>query len=210
MKNFKFIIVFLILLSCLSNKKYIKSNSIKENELEFELLNKSISDSSSIEIIVKNNSIKNYYLQFDVSKFNEPITFFSTEYLHNIDVKMENEEGMPITYKIVDYTCYWPKNKIIYRTSKSVRNIFKIKSGKKKTIYKLFRMKTKVNENCWYEFQKKNMDKEKKHYLTVEYKMFGEIDYQIIPKVVKDSLQQMGYEFYDKKIVSNKVLLNIN
>ncbi|CAD0009660.1 hypothetical protein FLACHUCJ7_04340 [Flavobacterium chungangense] len=73
-----------------------------------------------------------------------------------------------------------------------------------------FFMKTKVNDYCWYGYQNEYINEENKYFVSFEYKMYGEIDKDIIPVSVKDSLKQMGYEFYSKEIVSNKVRLIFN
>lgn len=68
-------------------------------------------------------------------------------------------------------------------------------------------MKTKVNNYCWYGYQKEFMSKKNKYFINFEYKMYSETDKDIISISTKDSLKQMGYELYDKEINSNKVPL---
>lgn len=194
-------IIVIIVISCASNKKSSSDN------LEIKITNKFIKDSLDIEVEVINNTSKNYYLQFDTSKLYEPITYFSSEYLHNIDLRLEDENNNRIVYEIIDYQCYYPNNKDVIKISKSVKNVFKIKSGESKKFKMPFFMKTKVNDYCWYGYQKEFINAKNKYFISFEYKMYGEIDKDIIPLSTKDSLKQMGYEFYDKEIISNKVPL---
>lgn len=198
----KLIVIIVILgMSCASNKN--KSS----DKLEFKITNEYIKDSSDIEIEVINNTSKNYYLQFDTSKLYEPINYFSSEYLHNIDLKLEDENNSRIVYEIVDYQCYSPNDKDVIKISKSVKNVFKIKSGENKKFRMPFLMKTKINDYCWYGYQNESINRKNKYFISFEYKMYGEIDKDIIPLSTKDSLKQMGYEFYYKETTSNKVPL---
>lgn len=188
-------------MSCASNKK--KSS----DKLEFKITNEYIKDSSDIEIEVINNTSENYYLQFDTSKLYEPINYFSSEYLHNIDLKLEDENNNRVVYEIVDYQCYPPNNKEAIKISKLVKNVFKIKSGESKKFKMPFFMKTKINDYCWYGYQNEFINRKNKYFISFEYKMYGEIDKDIIPLSTKDSLKQMGYEFYYEEITSNKIPL---
>ena len=72
------ILIVIIAVSCATNR----GKSI--DKLEAKITNKFIKDCLDIEIEMTNNTSKNYYLQFDISKLHNPITFFSSEYLHNI------------------------------------------------------------------------------------------------------------------------------
>ena len=197
------LIMVIIVMSCAGNKKKLSDN------LEVKITNKFIKDSSDIEVEVINNTSKNYYLQFDTSKLYEPITYFSSEYLHNIDLKLQDSNYNRIVYEIVDYQCYYPENIDVIKISKSVKNVFKIKSGESKKFKMPFLMKTKVNDYCWYGYQRKFMSKKNKYFVSFEYRMYSETDKDIIPLSTKDSLKQMGYEFYDKEINSNKVPLEL-
>lgn len=197
------LIILIVLLSCANNKK-------SSDSLEIKITNEYIKDSLDVNIEVINNTSKNYYLQFDTSKLYEAINYFSTEYLHNIDLKLEDENSNRIAYEIVDYQCFYPEKKHLVKKSKSVKNVFKIKSGEIKKFKMPFFMKTKVNDYCWYGYQNEFINKENKYFVSFEYKMYGEIDKDLIPISVKDSLKQMGYEFYSKEIVSNKVRLIFN
>jgi hypothetical protein len=191
----------IIAVSCASYRKEIS------NKLEAKITNKFVKDSLDIEIEITNNTSKNYYLQFDISKLYNPITFFSSEYLHNIDLKLQSNNDNRIVYDIVNYECYYPENTNAIKISKFVKNVFKIKSGEKIKFKIPFLMKTKVNDYCWYGYQKEFMSKKNKYFVCFEYKMYSETDKDIIPLSTKDSLKHMGYEFYDKEIISNKVPL---
>lgn len=195
------LVLGIIFLSCMSTQ------SVYEDNIEVRIINKFIKDSTDVELEVINNTSKNYYLQFDESKLYESILFFSSEYLHNADFKLEDDNKQQIEYEIVDYQCYSPLNKEIYKPSKSVKNVFKIKSGERKKIKMPFIMKKTVNDYCWYGFKKDQLKSDHKYFVSFEYKMYSEYDKTIIPQATKDSLKDLGYEFYDRQILSNKVPL---
>jgi ribosome maturation factor RimP len=47
----------------------------------------------------------------------------------------------------------------------------------------------------------------KQYYVYMRYSIINEYFKNALPKTVKDSIEQMGYELYDKQIVSNRVPL---
>ena len=47
----------------------------------------------------------------------------------------------------------------------------------------------------------------KQYYVYMRYSIINEYFKNSLPKTVKDSIEQMGYELYDKQIVSNRVPL---
>lgn len=197
------LVLGIILLSCMSTQRAYEDN------IKVRITNDFIKDSSDVELEVINYTSKNFYLQFDESKLYESILFFSSEYLHNVDLKLEDEDSKQIEYEIVDYQCYSPFNEKFYKQSKSVKNVFKIKSGEIKKIKMPFLMKKTVNDYCWYGFKKDQLKFGHKYFVTFEYKMYSESDRQILSNATKDSLNDLGYEFYDRNIISNRVPLHI-
>jgi len=47
----------------------------------------------------------------------------------------------------------------------------------------------------------------KQYYVYMKYSIINEYFKNTLPKTVKDSIEQMGYELYDKQIISNRVPL---
>jgi|GEM_PF-4937913 len=195
----KKLLILLIIILCSSNNKFCN------NKIEAKITNSSIKDSCEVEIELSNNTSKNYFLQIDISKLREPIRFFRSEYLHNADLKLLDSNKQQVDYRIVDYECYNNDNEKLYKASRSVKNVLKLKSGEKKIFKMQFLLKNEINGYCMYEYPIENFIKKNKYFVVFQYKMYSETDKEILSKSVKDSLKEAGFEFYDKEIMSNSI-----
>jgi hypothetical protein len=90
----------------------------------------------------------------------------------------------------------------------STKNVLRIKANKSITFNTPFSLKTTIAEDCWYGYQVQLMKPERKYGVSFQYVEPNDYVKTVLPKSAQDSLKQMGYELYDKKIVSNKVSNN--
>jgi hypothetical protein len=182
----------------------ILSYAQKESDLKFIIFNKSAKDGDSLSIFIENKSSKNYYILYDKKK---TVRHFTTNKVYHTDIVLSDDKNTLIGDEITDYQCYDVESQ--NELSKLINNIeiLKIKSREKIKFKIPFFMKTKVNDYCWYGYQKELMSKKNKYFISFEYKMYSKNEKDIIPLSTKDSLKKMGYEFYYKEINSNKVPL---
>ncbi|OCB75406.1 hypothetical protein [Flavobacterium crassostreae] len=198
----RYISILIILFLCISSKQ------IKKDELEFRILNKLINDNSNFDVELINRSTKDYYILLDTtSSYNKLAPISASEFLYLTNIGIKDDCNNEIDIELVDYECY---NNLMHKDFKykiKVKNILKIKS-KQRVYFKIpFKMKTKINDNCWYGYQKEKMKKTAKYFCFLISPKLDEYLKQRLPIEIKDSLKQMGYELYDKEINSNKVPL---
>jgi hypothetical protein len=193
----------LIILFLLTSSKHI----IKD-ELEFRILNKLINDNSNLDVELINRSTKDYYIIVDTTSFyNDLAPFSSSEFLNLINVGIEDDCNNAIDLELVDYECYNNSINKDFTYKIRVKNILKIKSKQRVNFKIPFKMKTKINDNCWYGYQVEKMKKEKKYFVFLKCPKSDEYLKQRLPLEIKDSLKQMGYELYNSEINSNKIPL---
>lgn len=184
---------------------FTSSRQIKKDELEFRILNKLINDGSNLDIELINRSTKDYYVLLDTtSVYNKFAPFNASDFLYlaNIGIKDNRNNSIDIEYK--DYDCY---NNLINKNRIKTKNILKIKANQRVYFKMPFNIKTKINDYCWYGYQTEKMKINKKYFCFLLNIKPDEVLKQKLSIEIKDSLRQMGYELYDKEIVSNKVPL---
>lgn len=186
------------------NLFWISSSAQKESDLKFIILNKSVEDRDCLNIYIENKSSKDYYILFDKKK---TIRHFTTNEVYYTNIVLSDDKNTVIDDEITNYQCYDAETEDKLKELTNKIEIIKIKSAQKIKFKIPFLMKTKVNDYCWYGYQKEFMSKKNKYFVSFEYKMYIETDKDIIPISTKDSLKQMGYELYNKEINSNKVPL---
>ncbi|MBF4507668.1 hypothetical protein IRZ83_13410 [Flavobacterium sp. JLP] len=195
----KYVLIFIILFLCISNEV------IKKEELEFRIVNKSITNGSNIDVELVNNSKKDYYLLLDTTSFyNKLAPFNASEFLQLANIGIKDNYNNVIDLEFKDYQCY---NNLEYKNHVKSKNILKIKSNHKVYFSIPFKLRTDINENCWYGYQIQKMKIDRKYFCFLMNVKPDEYLRQKLPMEVKDSLMQMGYELYEKEIISNKVAL---
>jgi hypothetical protein len=209
MKKLNYILSSIILFSCLSNKSLQK----KEN-LDLQIINEQIKNNNHLKVVLKNETSKDYYLLMDTLSFsNKQSPFKASSLLYSGFVNIFDDSGNEILMEYVDDGCY---NKDYYKEALkgpkklSTKNVLKLKANKSVTFNVPFNLKTIIGEDCWYGYQTQLMKPEQKYGITFQYIEPNDYIKTVLPKSAQDSLQRMGYELYDKKIVSNKVPLILN
>jgi hypothetical protein len=179
---------------------FIPKQISKNKEIEFKVLNKSLKDSTEVEIQVTNFSKFNYYLLLDTNGLKEKLApFQSSCYLSTVFLGIIDSKNKNIGLQLNDLDIVYPERKKFF-----VKDLFKLKSGEKKTFKMPFKLKTIINEYVWLEYK---VDKSKLYSTKVEYNIQNKFLQNILSKRTKDSLQKMGYKLYNKQITSNKVPL---
>ena len=197
----------LILLSLLSVSIFFTINPSKEHDIEYLISNKFVKDSTDVEITLKNNSSRNYYLLLDTLIFNDNYAKFesSNTFMWSA-LKISDPNGKVALAQIENYDC---QNDFYYKRSKEIttKSFLKIMARESITFRVPFKIKTSITSYCWQKYileQRINKSYYKIYFesLPVE-KWINQNSY----KVAQDSLRKMGYELYNKKITSNKVPL---
>jgi hypothetical protein len=193
----KIIFICFILIGCVKyNQKEIRS------DIDFRLTNTSIKDSTDLKITITNNTLKNYYLLYSSKSVNDIMKEFNNgESLYTISADIVDDKNSPISIELYDGSC--PINIPVHTTE----DILKLKPKQKVKLSIPFRMKTNVSTYCYYQYVIDTIDLNKQYYVYVDYYIGNEYFKNALPKTVKDSLEQMGYELYEKEIVSNRVPL---
>ena len=197
MKNIIFICLFFI--GCAKyNQKEIRS------DIDIRLTNTSIKDSTDLKITITNNSLKNYYLLYNTKSANDSMKEFNNiKTLYTIQAVIVNEKNSGLDTSLLDEgTCSY--DGLVHTT----KDILKLKPKQKVKLSIPFRMKVDISKYCHYRYVTDTIDLNEQYYVYVDY--YSENEYfkkNALPKTVKDSLEQMGYELYEKEIVSNRVPL---
>lgn len=201
MKLLKLTLLIFLLNSCVAKK------SKNENYIFFELVNTTVKDSSTLKVKIKNETLKNYYMLLDTLQLSKKESFFNrTNSLNKIGTLVSDVYGKNIDIEIVDYSCYEKDDNF---RSLNTSNILKIKSGEILTFNLPFRMKTTINNKCWYGYIESEIEKQTKYYVSIKYWSLNDYEKSIVPLSVQDSLKKDGYMLYDKEIISNYVPLII-
>jgi hypothetical protein len=195
MKNIIFICLFFI--GCAKyNQKEIRS------DIDIRLTNTSIKDSTDLKITITNNTLKNYYLLYSSKSVNDIMKEFNNgSSLYTISAVLVNDENSSPDIELYDGSC------LINIPVHTTKDIVKLKPKQKVKLSIPFRMKTNVSEDCYYGYKTDMMVPNKQYYVYMRYSIINEYFKNALPKTVKDSIEQMGYELYDKQIVSNRVPL---
>ena len=172
------------------------------SDIDIRLTNTSIKDSTDLKITLTNNSLKNYYLLYNSKSVNDIMKEFNNgESLYTISAVLVNNENSSPDITLHDGSC--PLDVHVHTTE----DIVKLKPKQKVKLSIPFRMKTKVSTYCYYGYKTDMMVPNKQYYVYMRYSIINEYFKNALPKTVKDSIEQMGYELYDKQIVSNRVPL---
>ena len=210
MKNINYILILLILVSCLSNKSMQNS---KEG-LILEITSKDIKFSNKLMITLRNETSKDYYLLMDTLSFtNKQAPFNASTHLYFGSINIFDDLNNEILMEYVDDGCYdknYYKEALKGPKKLSTKNVLKIMANKTISFSTPFNLKTVVGNDCWYRYQTQLMKPELKYNVSFQYIEPNDYVKSVLPKSALDSLKQMGYQLYDKKIVSNKVPLIIN
>ncbi|KQS53203.1 hypothetical protein ASG38_00180 [Flavobacterium sp. Leaf359] len=194
MKN---IIICFFFIGC---AKYNRSEI--RSDIDMKLTNTSIKDSTDLKITITNNSLKNYYLLYSSKSVNDIMKEFNNSgALYTISAVIVDDENSSIDLKLYEGSC--PYDSPVHTT----KDILKLKPKQKIKLSIPFRMKTNVSEDCYYGYMTDTMLPDKQYYVYAYYYIGNEYFKNALPKTIKDSLEQMGYELYEKEIVSNRVPL---
>ncbi len=127
--------------------------------------------------------------------------FNNGESLYTISAVLVNNENSSPDITLHDGSC--PLDVHVHTTE----DIVKLKPKQKVKLSIPFRMKTNVSEDCYYGYMTDTILPDKQYYVYAYYYIGNEYFKNALPKTIKDSLEQMGYELYEKEIVSNRVPL---
>lgn len=205
--NLKKVTIFIsfigvLILSCSSKK------GVFTDELTFEILNKNVKDGEKLKVKLINNTNKDYCLVLDTTSLLKPISFFSPSgYFRDALTFLVDSDNIQISQEVVDYDCFPLDTKYFEEQNKifnkrTVKSLLRIKSHSSVVFYVPFKIKTIINQECWYGNDKLN---DKKEY-SVEFKYFGKYK-SVLTSKMRDSIKGMGYEIYEKTITSNRTPL---
>ena len=204
----KKIILFLLLSVSLILTGFKQNKNFVKKDIEFKIINKTISDSTEVLIQATNFSKKNYYLLLNPNKLYEHfIAFDDSQYLTTVTLEIadKTKKYIPLEWDNI-FSCENKnsKNKFVNHFS---RDLFLLKSGESKIFKMPFKIKNKIGEFCTVRYQVELMEKKRNYFLSAQYNEQDEFMQNILSKPTKDSLQKMGYKLYNKQIISNKVPL---
>lgn len=192
MKNLINLIFVLFLNSCVSQK------NIKITILRDKILNNQISS-----VTIKNNSAKNYCFLIDTINYERNLQKYIPTY-HNPEIKLfEVKEGE--LYTSVKGAFDGTRGDYSNEKKKYINpHIIFIKSGK------VLNLKIPFNVISNYKCDGFNpnfyeIDKNKKYYCRVVYKLKNKYIKSILPKKRIDSITKKGYVFFTGELQSNKV-----
>ncbi|HEX8576374.1 MAG TPA: hypothetical protein VF677_08780 [Flavobacterium sp.] len=208
-KIISFLILFtfagIIYMNC-SGKKIIP----KEEELQFELLNPTVKDGEKLKVRLSNLTNKDYCLVLDTLSLSNPVSFFaSSNFFASAFTHLVNFENKVIPQTVVDYECY-PNDKKAFEEEikifdrRTVKSLLKIKANTSLTFYAPFKLKTIITKECWYGYNKENLNDEKGYLVKFKYHYYSQY---ALKAEMRDSIKTMGYEIYEKPILSNGVPL---
>lgn len=202
--------LFLLLNSCASKKEMNRN-------IEFTIIDKSIIDSSFINLEISNKTALNYYLpiinslesekwKYELSSDENRFFFIYKVGYNSIDEK-RHWSSVDCNYDIIDTESdklneLWKKKK----TTITSKDLILLKSGESIKIKVPMNLHIKISKYCNWELE--NYRNEKELHIVINYpKKDRELATKFLSSKTLDSLKQMGYELYDKEINSNKVPL---
>lgn len=199
----KIIFVFPLLLAIL----FLTKKQDQKCDLEYFISNRFVTDSSDVEVILKNNSSKNYYLFLDTLSINDEFAKFNfPKFLMWSDLRVSDPAGELADVQIEDYNCH---NNSLYSTSKRIttKSFLKIKARQSVTFKVPFKIKTSINNYCWQKYVLEDRNNKNYYSIYFESRVLDVWDSKNSYKIAQDSLRKMGYELHNKNIKSNKVPL---
>lgn len=198
MKKLFLLIIFLFCLPIYSQVK-------PQSHLNFKILNTIVKDGDSLHISLNNYSSNNYYIVYDMLK---TINHFTSNNIYKTNIHLIDNDDLVVSEEIVDYECYDAdtENKLLRLTNKV--EILEIKSNQEIKFKIPFKIKTEINDYCWYSFiVKKQTDK--KYYIQFDYTLLNTYLGTKMCEETKLIEKNKGYKLYEEKITSNKVPLEL-
>ena len=195
----KIIFICFFLIGC---AKYHRSEI--RSDISIKVTNRSIKDSTDLKITITNNTLKNYYLLYNTKSINDSMKEFNMgETLYTISAIIVDDKNSSLAVELFNESaCSY------YELVHTTKDILTLKSKQKIKLSIPFRMKVNISEDCQYRYVTDTIDLNKQYYVNASYRIDNEyFKKYALPKTVKDSLEQMGYELYESKIISNKVPL---
>lgn len=200
MKYLKLIFLMFLLTSCKTELK----KEIFNSKVYIEILNfDTIKNNSNIKIKFVNNSDTNYCIYYDTISdkliLPEPYNFFymKNNFMHIIDAKSLSPKYY-FNSEMCDKIDKVRKHNLNINYKKSINNLIKLKA-RTSLIYTLnYNNEIYFSDFCFGNFEYNTENK---------YLIFCELNKEknFLNKKMLDSIKDMGYKMYTKKIVSNKV-----
>ncbi|WP_306350859.1 hypothetical protein [Flavobacterium sp. '19STA2R22 D10 B1'] len=182
--------------------------SCSTKKIAFNIKNNIVKDSSYISMEIINPTNKDYYLpidlfdrnNYDFLKVKEKMLLYPS-----ITISENKKEVLLLGYGSADDRIpnYYLKKEWYLNQFSSVKKITKV-SAKSKTVVNFpFYVKLEspyTSSYKWYE-----VEEGKVYDFEIRYQADKDVVKTVLNKLTLDSLQAMGYELYDKEIISNKV-----
>ena len=197
-KIFYFLLILTV--SC-SNLK-----STQTGDLQLKILESNINDNTEVEVDIINNSKKNYYLLLDTTSFHQQLNFYygsSMLYSMHFNICDEFNNYIPQRVKVECDNQFERKNF-------TTKDVLKIRKGETIKLKIPFRINHIVHEYCQIRYQTELMKKETKYYVELVSYEPNKYYKTILSGEVNDSLKNLNYKLYKRKISSNKVRLNFD
>ena len=197
-KIFYFLLILTV--SC-SNLK-----STQTGDLQFKILESNINDNTEVEVEIINKSQKSYYLLLDTTSLHQQLNFYyGSSMLYSIDFNICDEFNNYIPQRL-KVEC----DNQFERKNFTTKDVLKIRKGETIKLKIPFRINHVVHEYCQIRYQTELMKKETIYF--VELVSYGPNEYEktILSEEVRDSLKNLNYKLYKRKISSNKVRLNFD
>ncbi|WP_306350857.1 hypothetical protein [Flavobacterium sp. '19STA2R22 D10 B1'] len=202
MRILSLLFIFVVIVSCGVNK------SANNNRLAFIITNSIIKDSTIVSLEIINPTNKDYYLPIDFYGRNN-FEFFGVNrltLLYPTIILKENGREVLFTFSgsTGSYTFGTNVKKNLYLNQFSnIKRITKVKAKSKAVVNFPFYVKNKSLYSSNYESYE--VEEDKMYDFEIRYQADKDVVKTVLNKSTLDSLQAMGYELYDKEIISNKV-----
>ena len=182
--------------------------STQTKDLQLKILESNINDGTEVEVKLINETQKNYYLLLDTTSLHQQLNFYyGSSMLYSMYFNICDEFNNYIPQR-VEIEC---ENIINFeRKNFTTKDILKIGKGETIKIKIPFNIKHGANEYCQIRYQTELMKKETEYYVQLISYEPNEYYKTILSNEVNDSLKNLNYKLYDRKISSNKVRLNLD
>ena len=203
--------LFLLLNSCASKQEMNRN-------IEFTIIDKSIKDSSFINLEIRNRTALNYYLPIINSPESEKWRYILSSnqrrffFIFKVGYNSIDEErdwsSVDCNYDVIDTELEnvdksWTQKK----ESITTKDLILLKSGQSIRIKVPMNLYIKISKYCNWELENYRNEK---LYIGINYpKKDKEFATKFLSSKILDSLKQMGYELYHKEINSNKIPLSL-
>lgn len=127
--------------------------------------------------------------------------------MRNFDIALFAKDGEQVNMVFVDNECDYHTTSNTLKTE--VKDILRIRSKEQISMQVPFYLKTKLNDECWFEYKVEHPFKDREYNVSfIINPIPPETDLKIsFDSKKQDRLAKDGYQLYRKKIVSNSVLL---